>query len=66
MERCSDKQAESYATFRQLVIDQVDDEDGGENYRRPGTYDAILSALFPAMAPAIAHGFGLSTQRWSR
>lgn len=53
------KQADNYGAWRQTIIDKVAAGDPG--YLRPPTYDAVLSALFPAMARGIATGYGRLT-----
>lgn len=50
------KQAERYASWRQSVIDKVNA--GDETHLRPARYDAVLSVLFPEMAPRLANGYG--------
>lgn len=50
------KQAERYASWRQGVIDKVNA--GDETHLRPARYDAVLSVLFPEMAPRLANGYG--------
>lgn len=52
------KQAERYAVWRQSVIDKVNV--GDETHLRPANYDAVLSVLFPEMAPRLANGYGRS------
>lgn len=51
------KQAERYAAWRQSIIDKVKVQD--MSHLRPSRYDAVLSILFPAMAPRLAKGYGL-------
>jgi hypothetical protein len=50
------KQLARYRTWKHSVVQKIEDEDAA--YLRPGTYDALLSALFPEMAPGLAHGKG--------
>lgn len=52
----SQKQADLYAVWRQSVIDKV--AAGDEAHLRPARYDAVLSMLFPDLAPRIATGYG--------
>ena len=54
--RFTAKQAERYASWRQGIIDKV--EAGDATHLRPARYDAVLSVLFPEMAPRIANGYG--------
>lgn len=54
------RQAKRYASWRQSVIDKVNA--GDETHLRPARYDAVLSVLFPEMAPGLAKGYG-STSR---
>lgn len=50
------KQATLYMNWRQTIIDKVAVHD--EAYLRPSQYDAVLSLLFPELAPRIATGYG--------
>lgn len=50
------KQVERYASWRQGVIDKV--EAGDETHLRPARYDAVISVLFPEMAPRLNKGYG--------
>ena len=50
------KQADRYAAWRQAIIDKVAVLD--ETCLRPARYDAVLSMLFPELAPRIATGYG--------
>ncbi len=50
------KQTDLYAAWRQIVIDKVTACD--ERCLRPAQYDAVLSMLFPELAPRIATGYG--------
>ena len=50
------RQAQRYASWRQGVIDKVNA--GDETHLRPARYDAVLSVLFPEMAPRLANGHG--------
>lgn len=52
----SQKQTDLYAVWRQSVIDKV--AAGDEAHLRPARYDAVLSTLFPDLAPRIATGYG--------
>jgi hypothetical protein len=54
------RQAERFASWRQGVIDKVNA--GDETHLRPARYDAVLSVLFPEMAPRLAKGYGRSQQ----
>ncbi|PWF24073.1 hypothetical protein DD235_07105 [Corticimicrobacter populi] len=54
--RFTAKQAERYASWRQRIIDKV--EAGDATHLRPARYDAVLSVLFPDMAPRLANGYG--------
>ena len=54
--QCKPKQADNYRAWRQTIIDKV--AAGDENYLRPATYDAVLSALFPDMSRGIATRYG--------
>lgn len=45
-----------YEEWRQALITKVDVND--EAYMRPGTFDAVLSVLFPKMAERINKGYG--------
>ena len=56
--RLTPRQAERYASWRQGVIDKVNTAD--ETHLRPARYDAVLSVLFPEMAPRLANGYGRS------
>lgn len=51
------KQAERYSAWRQSIIDKVTEQE--LSHLRPSRYDAVLSILFPAMAPRLAKGYGL-------
>lgn len=57
--RFTQKQADLYAAWRQTIIDKVAADD--ESYLRPARYDAVLSMLFPELAPRIATGYGRAT-----
>ncbi|MEO9231566.1 MAG: hypothetical protein ABI216_21810 [Devosia sp.] len=50
------KQAELYAAWRQTIIDKVAAAD--KAHLRPARYDAVLSMLFPDLAPRIGTGYG--------
>lgn len=54
------RQAERYASWRQGVIDKVNA--GDETHLRSARYDAVISMLFPEMAPRLVKGYG-STSR---
>ena len=54
------KQAERYASWRQGVIDKVNA--GDERHLRPARYDAVISVLFPEMAPRLAKSYGSTSQ----
>ncbi|QNN55557.1 hypothetical protein H9K76_12925 [Diaphorobacter ruginosibacter] len=56
----TEEQRQRYADWRQRIIDKVNT--GDETHLRPAHYDAILSMLFPALAPRLAHGYGLNKQ----
>nr|CAD61114.1 hypothetical protein [Cupriavidus oxalaticus] len=58
--RFTAKQAERYASWRQGIIDKVNV--GDATHLRPARYDAVLSVLFPAMAPRLATGYGRAHQ----
>lgn len=58
--RFTQKQAERYALWRQGIIDKVNA--GDETHLRPARYDAVLSVLFPEVAPRLASGYGRSQQ----
>ena len=58
--RFTQKQAERYALWRQGIIDKVNA--GDETPLRPARYDAVLSVLFPEVAPRLASGYGRSQQ----
>lgn len=53
-------QADSYARWRQSIIDGVDLQD--VTYLRPSTYDKVLGVLFPEMARGIAKKYGLQPE----
>ena len=53
-------QADSYARWRQSIIDGVDLQD--VTYLRPSTYDKVLGVLFPQMARGIAKKYGLQPE----
>jgi hypothetical protein len=55
------KQADLYAAWRQTIIDKV--AAGDESYLRPARYDAVLSMLFPELAPRIATGYGRAREK---
>jgi hypothetical protein len=55
------KQAELYGAWRQAIIDKVSSTD--ETYLRPELYNAVLSALFPELAPRIAIGYGRTVKK---
>lgn len=55
------KQAELYAVWRQTIIDKV--AAGDEACLRPARYDAVLSILFPELAPRIATGYGRAGEK---
>lgn len=55
------KQAELYAAWRQTIIDNV--ATGDEASLRPARYDAVLSILFPELAPRIATGYGRAGEK---
>ncbi len=55
------KQAELYAVWRQTIIDKV--AAGDEVCLRPARYDAVLSMLFPELAPRIATGYGRTLEK---
>jgi len=57
----SQKQAELYAAWRQSIIDKV--AAGDEKFLRQSRYDAVISVLFPELAPRIATGYGRSQKR---
>lgn len=52
------KQSDRYVAWRQNIIDKVEAAD--ETHLRPIRYDAVLSVLFPEMAPRLANGYGRS------
>ena len=52
----STDQARKYEGWRQTLIAKVDADDTA--YMRPGTFDALLSVLFPEMAERINGGYG--------
>ena len=54
------EQRKRYANWRQGIIDKV--ATGDETHLRPARYDAVLGVLFPALAPRLAKGYGLSKQ----
>ena len=54
--RFKPKLADNYRAWRQTIIDKV--TAGDKNCLRPGTYDAVLSTLFPSMSRGIATGYG--------
>ena len=54
------EQRKRYANWRQSIIDRV--AAGDETHLRPARYDAVLGVLFPALAPRLATGYGLSKQ----
>jgi hypothetical protein len=58
--RLTPGQVERYGSWRQGVIDKVNA--GDETHLRPARYDAVLSVLFPEMAPRLAKGYGRSQQ----
>lgn len=58
--RFTPKQANLYAAWRQTIIDQV--AAGNEAYLRTRTYDAVLSVIFPEMAPRIGTGYGRAVE----
>lgn len=58
--RFTAKQAERYASWRQAIIDKVNA--GDATHLRPARYDALLGALFPAMAPRLGTGYGRAHQ----
>ena len=55
------KQADLYAAWRQTIIDKVATID--EICLRPARYDAVLSMLFPELAPRITTGYGRSREK---
>lgn len=55
------KQADLYAAWRQTIIDKV--AAGDETCLRPARYDAVLSMLFPELAPRIATGYGRAREK---
>ncbi len=58
--RFTHKQAERYSSWRQGIIDRVNAADA--THLRPARFDAVLSVLFPEMAPRLATGYGRAAQ----
>lgn len=54
--RFTPKQTERYASWRQGIIDKVNAGDAA--HLRPARYDAVISMLFPEMAPRLSTGYG--------
>lgn len=54
--RFTPKQTARYASWRQGIIDKVNAGDAA--LLRPARYDAVISMLFPEMAPRLATGYG--------